>query len=339
MHDRTVAENVVARAQERAKGDLQPAKIKTALVIQGGTLRSVASCAAAAALNHLNLTNAFDMVYGASSGAVNGAYFLSNQAALGVTVYVDDVNNRRFLNFFRPSKMIDLEFFFEQIVLSRKRHDFDSLIRHPTELKILTTDLESGETAWFSSKDRSINIYTALKASCALPLVYGRGVEINGRRYIDGLVTEPLPIITPLRHDYTDILVLMTRHISYRQPQRRPPSAWLIDPLIKRELKRDLFLRYSTRWKLHNWAVDVIESGSFQRPDGSVTRIAYICPDKAAEAHKFELNRERLITAAYSSWANTFKLLAVAEGTERSTFEAALRRAVEDLHPTTPRGI
>ena len=328
----TVAENVAARARERDRGELQPAKLKTALVVQGGTLRSVASCGAAAALNHLGLTNAFDMVYGASSGAVNAAYFLSDQATLGVTVYLDDVNNRRFLNFFRPSKMLDLEFFFEQIVLSRKRHDFDRLVRHPTELRILVTDLVSGETVWFSSRDRGIDVYSALKASCALPLIYGRGIEINGRRYIDGMATEPIPVITPLAHGYTDILVLMTRQVSYRQA-RRPPllAGLLIDPLIKRELKKDLFRKYENRWQLYNQAVDVIESGSFQGPDGSVTRVAYVCPDKTAEAHKFELDRERLAAAAYSSWANTYALFGKTDGAERAAFDAALMQSVEAM--------
>jgi predicted patatin/cPLA2 family phospholipase len=323
--NKQVAENILTRAKERANGLLKPGKIKTALVVQGGTLRSIASCGSAAALNYLNLTNAFDKVYGSSSGSVNAAYFLTNQSALGVTVYTEDVNNRRFLNFLRFYKMIDLEYFFEEVVLKRKKHDHEALIKHPTELKIITTDLDTHETVWFSSKDSGIDIYAAMKASCALPLIYGKGVIVGGRRCVDGFIKEPMPVITPLEEDYTDILVLMTRHISIRQTAEVGLFSRLIfEPLIKRELKPKLYDLYRNRWQRYNWAAEIIESGVYHRPDGHAIRIAYICPDLEDEAYKFELDSEKLAKSAYSSWKNAFQFFDVSKGSTRADFDNEL---------------
>lgn len=319
-----VVRNILTRSSEREHRQ-PPRLIKTALVVQGGTLRSVASCGAAAALNLMGLTNAFDTVYGASSGAVNAAYFLARQAALGVTVYLDDVNSKRFLNLLRFHKMIDLEFFFDQIVRDRKRHDLDALRTHPTELKILTTDLDRGETVWFSSKDPELDIYLALKASCALPLIYGRGVRVGERRCIDGYITEPLPITTPLASDYTDILVLLTRHVSYRQSSRPGLlSRLLVDPLIKREIGPRLSKAYDERWKAYNTAADIVQAGVFRRPDGSTARITFICPDPHAEVHRFEMDRNRLEAAAHSSWSNALRLFQRETNASLDTFRHQL---------------
>ncbi|UCD62513.1 MAG: patatin-like phospholipase family protein [Candidatus Zixiibacteriota bacterium] len=327
MNQETI-KNIMLRAKERDTGNLEPNHIKTALVVQGGTLRSVASCGSAAALNQLGLTNAFDTVYGASSGAVNAAYFLTEQAALGVTVYTEDVNNRRFLNFLRLKKMMDLEFFFDEIVQDRKLHNFSALKKHPTELKIITADLETAETVWLSSKDDTINIYDALKAGCALPIVYGRGVRIGNHLYVDGFMKEPMPILTPIESDYTDILVLMTQHISVRRSNHVSLfSRLLVEPIVKKQLGGELFALYQSRWERYNRGLDIMQAGAYQGKNGRTVRIAYICPDVDFQAGKYETDGELLARAAYSAWRNCLKAFGTIDGIERVDFDAMLSKA------------
>jgi predicted patatin/cPLA2 family phospholipase len=320
-----VAENILRRRSEREGSANASSGLRTALVIQGGTLRSVASCGAAAALNYMGLTNAFDTVYGASSGAVNAAYFLSNQSALGITVYLDDVNNKRFINFLRVWKMMDLEFFFDEIVRKRKKHDLAALLRHPTELKVLTTCLEDERTVWFSSRDPKIDLYDVMKASCALPLIYGRGVRIGNKSYTDGVVTEPIPAITPLSGDYTDILVLMTRHMSYRETDRLGLATCLfLAPVIRWQLGPALYRSYRSRAKPYNRAAEIIAAGEHRRADGKIIRVGYICPDADAVPHRFEMGRDRLEAAAYSSWRNAFAFFGRTAGADRGAFAKAV---------------
>jgi predicted patatin/cPLA2 family phospholipase len=221
---------------------------------------------------------------------------------------------------------------FEEVIFKYKRHHFNELINHQTEFNVITTDLDTTETVWFSSRRRDINIYDAMKASCALPLVYGRGVKVDGRTCIDGFIKEPMPVITPFEKDYTDILVLMSRHISSRQTgQVGLFSRLFIEPLIKRELKPQLYHIYRERWKFYNWAIDVIESGVYCRSDGHSIRIAFICPDLEDEVHKFEKNREPLEKSAYSSWKNTFNFFGTTRGSTRLDFNNALIQAKEAI--------
>src|SRR5215831_14579509 len=70
---------------------------KVALIVEGGAMRGVISCAALMALEELELTDVFDEVYGASAGAVNAAYFLTGQADYATTIYYQKINNTRFI--------------------------------------------------------------------------------------------------------------------------------------------------------------------------------------------------------------------------------------------------
>jgi predicted patatin/cPLA2 family phospholipase len=56
--------------------------LRIALVIEGGGMRGVISAGMALTLDELGLVPAFDAVYGASAGAITGAWLLSRPAGL-----------------------------------------------------------------------------------------------------------------------------------------------------------------------------------------------------------------------------------------------------------------
>src|ERR1043166_4327319 len=89
---------------------------KVGLVVEGGAMRGVISCAALMALEELGLTEAFDEVYGASAGAVNAAYFLAGQAAWATTIYYQKINNTRFIRRFWHRKIVDIDDLFDCII-------------------------------------------------------------------------------------------------------------------------------------------------------------------------------------------------------------------------------
>ena len=53
-------------------------------------MRGIVSAGMVTALEHLALRDVFDAVYGASAGAMNGAYFVAGQAAYGTTIYYEN---------------------------------------------------------------------------------------------------------------------------------------------------------------------------------------------------------------------------------------------------------
>ncbi len=107
-----------AIAQRRERGSVPGRRqddFKIALAIEGGAMRGVVSSGMVAGLEYLGLLPAFDVVYGTSAGAINGAYFVAGQAAYGATIYYEHINNSKFINPLRclcgdPS--VSLEFLF-----------------------------------------------------------------------------------------------------------------------------------------------------------------------------------------------------------------------------------
>src|SRR5215510_3474190 len=83
------------------------------LVVEGGGMRGVISCAALMGLEELAMTHAFDEVYGASAGAVNAAYFLSGQAALATTIYYQKINNTRFIRRLWHRMIVEIDGLFD----------------------------------------------------------------------------------------------------------------------------------------------------------------------------------------------------------------------------------
>ena len=320
-----VAAHILQRAEERAAGQLTPGAVKTALVLQGGTLRAVASCGAAAALNHMGLNNAFDSVYGNSSGASNAAYFIAGQSQLGYAIYLEEARTQKFLNLRRFRKMMDLDYFFDEVIQGSKPLDVAAVRRHPTPLYALSTVRDTGASVWFSSKDDSVGLITALKASSAVPVIYGRGVAVGEERYVDGFINESLPILEVIEKDYTDVLVLLTRHISVRETEAKDwATRYVFEPLLRRELPAPAYARYADEWHRYNQAADIIAAGSYRRADGHTVRIAHICPDAEAEVAWYEKGLDRLIAAAHSTWQHTHTFFNQTEGASREAFEGFL---------------
>jgi predicted acylesterase/phospholipase RssA len=72
--------------ERRASGSIPGAREdehRVALVLEGGGMRGVVSAGMTAALERLNLTPCFDLVVGASAGAINGAALLGGVATAG----------------------------------------------------------------------------------------------------------------------------------------------------------------------------------------------------------------------------------------------------------------
>src|SRR3954470_24902768 len=71
---------------------------RLALVIEGGGMRGVVSAGMTAALERLGLTPCFDLVVGASAGAINGAALLAGVAVEGAATYCGPLASRSFVN-------------------------------------------------------------------------------------------------------------------------------------------------------------------------------------------------------------------------------------------------
>jgi len=222
----TRPERVVDLILERASltgPDRSASSRKLALVIEGGGMRGVISAGSLLALDLLGFREVFDEIYAASAGGVNAAYFLSGQGKLGMTVYFDDIANRRFINPWRLFKIVDVDYAYDRIVSLHKPLDDAAIRASRVRFLLSVTDAQSGRNELLDVRTRSEPVPLLLKASSALPVLYNRRIVLDGREYVDGGVSDSLPVARAIENGCTDILVLASSRCD--SPDARP-SLW-----------------------------------------------------------------------------------------------------------------
>lgn len=251
--------------------------------------------AALMALEEAGLSDAFDHVIGSSAGAINGAYFLAQQAKLAVTVYLDDISNKRFINFLRLKKTVDIDYLIDEVLKRHKALDVEKVRAARSLLHIILTDYEACQPFTVTNRDIHVDLMEALRATAAMPLLYNRSIQIGGRHYIDGGVSDLLPLHKAIELGCTDILVVLTCPPGFRRWRLRGATRLLIGALMRthpRQMKAAL-LSEDARF---NRAMDWIEDPK-TAPRGA--RIAAVFPSNVGKmVSRVTANRRLLLACA-----------------------------------------
>src|SRR5437016_4714958 len=141
---------------------------KVALIVEGGAMRGVISCAALMALEDLGLTDVFDEVYGASAGALNAAYFLAGQAGFATTIYYQKINNTRFIGRLWRRQIVNIDDLFETIIAGDRPLRIDRVLASRSRLFITIADAATGEAFLDVAQSNETPLLTLLKASTAI---------------------------------------------------------------------------------------------------------------------------------------------------------------------------
>src|SRR5690348_15383370 len=219
---------------ERARAGSEPGSrddgLRVALAIEGGGMRGTISAGMALALDELGLVSAFDAVYGASAGAITGAWLLSRpQGLLGWTepAYARAFIRRSALLRGRP--VADIRALIEELYQTTFPMDFAAVLASPVEFHPLATDAATGQSTDLRPLcGTPADLRLALRASAALPLLAGPPVQFSGRRFYDAGLSESVPYRTALAQGATHVLVLRSRRGPVAVPEdrsRRGPVA------------------------------------------------------------------------------------------------------------------
>jgi predicted patatin/cPLA2 family phospholipase len=215
------------------------------------------------------------------------------------------------------------------VIQGTKPLDIAALQANPSQLRILTADITNSRAKWFTANTG--DVLNIMKAACSTEIPSSRPVSIQGSLYRDGYLLEPIPLLSALEENYTDILVLLNKPMSMRDA---PVATWLqegiINPWNKKAFGAGLVQLCDNSWKTYNQALDIIHSGIYKNCHGREIRIAAIAPDLGIGM--FEMSAKRLFQAACSSWKNTFRALGAKES-GRGPFlkvlsDAGLKRSI-----------
>lgn len=292
MH--AVMELLRARA---ARGSAAPHNdgASIALAVEGGAMRGVVSAGMVSALEALGMTDAFDAVYGSSAGAINAAYFLAGQAALGTTIYFEDINNRRFINLQRPlygRPILDLGYLIDEVAVTRKPLDVGRVLASRSPLAVLATDVATCSPVVLRNFRAGRHLLDAMRAGATMPIVAGQPAAYLTQRCFDASLTEPIPVPTAEADGHTHIVVLLTR------PRETPRRTTMFDRLYVlprlRRISPALAERYVDRGRPYTALLEQIAAG--RGPQGRA-QVLGIRPEPPVVS-KLECNAAALQQAA-----------------------------------------
>ncbi|MBB5782682.1 patatin-like phospholipase family protein [Nonomuraea jabiensis] len=207
---RVIADRVRSGSRPGARQD----GYRVALAIEGGGMRGTVSAGMALALHEAGVAHAFDAVYGASAGAITGAWLLSGTPE-NLTGWAEPVYARAMIrpsNLLRGRPMVDVRNLVEYLYCEVTRMDFDAVLTNPIEYHPLATDVQTGRSTDLRPHlTGPAELRLALRASAALPFLAGPPVELAGRLYYDAGLAESIPYRTALAQGASHVLVLRSR--------------------------------------------------------------------------------------------------------------------------------
>ncbi|MDO4464875.1 MAG: patatin family protein [Bacillota bacterium] len=231
----------------------------------------------------------FSSCYGVSAGACSLCSFLSKQRGRAYHTSVDYLEDKNYCSLYSLLKTGDLfgvDMCYYQIPETLNPYDYETFDSYQGNFYSVVTNIETGQPEYIPIKDMKKDI-EAIRASASLPLV-SRNVEIGGKLYLDGGISDSIPIKRSMQDGNRKNVVVMTKEIGYR----RKPSSMLTLTKLRYQKYPRVYELMKNRHNTYNETLDFIEE---QVKAGNVFLIR---PKTKSDVGRIEKNKEKL-TALY----------------------------------------
>ncbi|MBQ8591741.1 MAG: patatin family protein [Lachnospiraceae bacterium] len=254
------------------------------LVLEGGGMRGVYT---AGVLDFfLDKEIEFASCYGVSAGAAHLCSYISKQRGRALHVNIDYLEDKNYCSpysLLTTGDLFNVKMCYDTIPNKLLPYDYEEAEQYPGKAYAVVTNIETGEPEYLRLRDMHKDLQ-AVRASCSLPLV-SRNVPINGKLYLDGGISDAVPIQKSILKGNRKNIVVLTKEIGYR----RKPSSQL--GLIKMRYARypKIYELMKNRHITYNQMLDYLDA---QVENGQAFVIR---PKKASGIGRIEKNRDKLV--------------------------------------------
>ena len=253
------------------------------LILEGGGMRGAFT---AGVLDYwMSRDLWFQNVYGVSAGACQACSYLCRQPGRGLRVWVNYTDDPRFISLrslLTTGDMIGAELNYDLVPRKLDPLDNAAFLSSGARFTAVLTDVETGKPVYVPIRDMFEDI-DAVRASASLPLV-SRMVVYRGRRYLDGGVSDSIPIRRAIADGCDRNVLVLTQAPGYR----KEPNKAL--PLMKLRYHKypGLVEAVARRHIMYNDALDFIEQ------EEAAGRLFVLRPDAPLNIGRVEKDPEKL---------------------------------------------
>lgn len=258
-------------------------EIRTGIIFEGGGLRGIF---AAGVIDYL-LDNGIIIknVIGVSAGACHACSYVSGQRGRSYAVSTDYLDDKRYMsmrNLRTTGDLFGSEFIYHTIPEELYPLDNDYFLKSGISFRAAITNCVTGEAEYPEIKDLFEDV-DIVRASSSLPM-FARMVDINGTPYMDGGISDSVPVRASEKMGCARNIVVLTRPAGYRKEHER------MMPVIKTKYRKypEMTAALDNRYKVYNETMDYIDKGVEK---GTILRIA---PVKDLGIGRLEKDKNKL---------------------------------------------
>ena len=161
----------------------------------------------------------FDGAAGISAGAVFGCNYKSGQIGRAIRYnkkYGKDPRYCSFRSLMKTGDLYGADFCYRELPDELDIFDRVSFSQNPMNFYIGATNIETGKIEYHKCTNGGKEDLLWMRASASMPVV-SKPVDINGKKYLDGGMTDPIPYRVMQQLSYDRIVVILTQPKKYRK--------------------------------------------------------------------------------------------------------------------------
>ena len=204
---------------------------KVGLVLEGGALRGIFTCGVLDVLMENGIC--LPMTVGVSAGAVFGSNYKSGQVGRALRYNLKFCKDRRYgtmRSLLKSGDLYDAEFCYDEIPNKLDIFDSKAFENNPMDFYSVVTNVETGRPEYHKCIKGGKEDLRWIRASASLPLG-SNIVEIGNGRYLDGGISDSVPLKFAESIGFEKNIVILTQPMYYRK-KRNP-----LMPIIRMKYK------------------------------------------------------------------------------------------------------
>ena len=194
--------------------------MKKGLIMEGGAMRGLFTAGVTDVLMENKIE--FDGAVGVSAGAAFGCNVKSKQIGRALRYNVSYCNDKRYCSLrslITTGDLFGAEFCYHTLPDKLDIFDKETFYANPMEFYVVCTDVLTGKPFYKKiEQEDEENFGEWVRASASLPLI-SRIVEIEGHKFLDGGISDSIPVKFMESVGYEKNVVILTRPEEYVKQQ------------------------------------------------------------------------------------------------------------------------
>ena len=236
-----------------------------------------------------------DGLIGVSAGAAFGCNYKSRQIGRAIRYNTRFARDKRYSGLWSlltSGDYFNAKFGYHVVPYEYDLFDTKTFEQNPMQFIVVCTDVETGEAVYHDMNHVSFDELEWLRASASMPLV-SKVVEVQGRKLLDGGVSDSIPLSFFESIGYDRNVVILTQPLGY---QKQPSK---LMPLMRLSLQEypQFVKAMSERYIMYNRQLEFVAQAEKEgcclviRPDEKIP-IGHISHDPEQMRRVYEIGRQ-----------------------------------------------